>query len=260
MPGLVISHLDGRSAQLTLNQPEKRNPISPAMRAALIGALETLRKDSAVRSVIITGAGTTFCSGMDLDALAATCDAPYEDNLADSKSIRDFYDYFLTFPKPIIAAVNGPAVAGGAGLALVCDVTLMAQRASFCFSEVRLGFVPAIVGVYLQLSIGFKLARELMLSARIVSADEAVRAGLANVVVANDSLMEESARWASLLEQNGPEAMASTKRLLAAQLKHNCCNDMNLSVELNASARQSSECREGVNAFLAKKKPQWVYS
>ncbi|HLX62384.1 MAG TPA: enoyl-CoA hydratase/isomerase family protein [Planctomycetota bacterium] len=258
MPDLVISQLEGRSALLTLNLPEKRNPISPAMRAAVIGELETLRKDSAVRSVVITGSGTTFCSGMDLDALAATCSASLEDNLADSKSIRDFYDYFLSYPKPVIAAVNGPAVAGGAGLALVCDATIMAQRASFCFSEVRIGFVPAIVGVYLQLSIGFKMARELMLSARVVSADEAGRVGLASSVVANDTLMQESARWASLFEQNGPDAMASTKRLMAAQLKHNCSNDMALAVELNARARQSSECSEGVGAFLSKRKPKWL--
>jgi methylglutaconyl-CoA hydratase len=260
MPDLVISRGEGRCVTLTLNQPEKRNPISTAMRAALVGALETVRKDSSIRSVILTGAGTTFCSGMDLDSLSAACSASYEDNLADSKSIRDFFEYFLSYPKPVIAAVNGPALAGGAGLALVCDSTILAARASFTFSEVKLGFVPAIVSIYLQLSIGLKRTRELLLSARTVAAEEAERLGLANAVVGNDTLMEECARRASLFEQNGPEALAATKRLLASQIKHNYMTDMGLSVELNAKARHTSECKEGVSAFLGKRRPDWVYN
>ncbi len=257
MPDLVISHLAGRGATVTLNQPGKRNPISPAMRAALVGALETLRKNDAVRSVTLTGAGSAFCSGMDLADLAAGGNS-YEDDLADSKSIRDFYDYILSYPKPTIAAVNGPAVAGGAGLALVCDATILSEKASFCFSEVRLGFVPAIVGVHLQLSIGIKRARDLMLSARTVLPLEALQMGLCGAVVAPDQLNAECARRAGQFDKNGPEAMAATKKLMAAQLKHNCLHDMNLAVELNSRARQSSECKEGVGSFLSKREASWV--
>ncbi len=255
MSDLVISHLGGMSATLTLNQPAKRNPISPAMRAALIGSLELLRKNDAIRSVILTGAGDVFCSGLDLETFAGES---YEDDLADSKSIRDFYDYLIGYPKPLIAAVNGPAVAGGAGVALVCDVTILSDKASICFSEVRLGFVPAIVGVYLQLSIGVKKARELMLSARSVSAHESLSIGIGHGVVPVEKLMDECGRWAAQFAKNSPEAMASTKRLLAEQFRLKVFDDMNLAVELNARARQSSECMAGVLSFLRKEKPPWT--
>lgn len=256
MSELVISHQNGMSATLTLNQPAKRNPISPAMRAALIGSLELLRKDEKIRSVILTGAGDAFCSGLDLETFAGES---YEEDLADSKSIRDFYDYLLGYPKPLIAAVNGPAVAGGAGVALVCDVTILSDKASFCFSEVRLGFVPAIVGVYLQLSIGVKKARELMLSARSVSAHESLAIGVVDGVVSPEMLASECQRWAAQFAKNSPEAMASTKRLLAEQLRHKTLFDMNLAVEMNAKARQTSECKAGVKSFLCKEKPPWTY-
>ncbi len=262
MSDLVLSHLAGSSAILTLNQPLKRNPISPAMRAALIGALELLRKNVSVRSVILTGSGTVFCSGLDLEALTfpkqtADFEAFGDDNLADSKSIRDFYDYLSSFPKPLIAAVNGPAIAGGAGVLLVCDSTVLSEKASICFSEVKLGFVPAIVGVYLQSSIGIKKARELMLSARTVSAQESLSLGIADSVVPIGLLMEECQNRAAQFEKNGPEAMAATKLLMAAQFKNKTIHDMELAVELNSRTRISSECQEGIGAFLRKKTPAW---
>lgn len=262
MCDLVLSHQDGMSATLTLNQPAKRNPISSAMRAALIGALELLRQDKSIRSVILTGAGNTFCSGLDLETLNfpaenADSESISAENLADSQSIRDFYDYLMRYPKPLIAAVNGPAVAGGAGVALVCDLTILSEIASFCFSEVRLGFVPAIVGVYLQSSIGIKKAKELMLSARTVSARESLSLGLADQVVANGQLLAECKERAAKLTKNGPEALSATKLLLAQQFCHNTQHAMDLAVELNSRTRSSSECKEGVRAFLGHDVPRW---
>ena len=265
MSDLVLSHQDGRSVTLTLNLPRKRNPISAEMRAALINALEAVRCDATVRSVILTGSGDAFCSGLDLDSLAAMANAEDSEavraaNLADSQSIRDFFDYLLSYPKPLIAAVNGPAVAGGAGVALVCDSTIFSENATICFSEVRLGFVPAIVSVYLQLSIGIKIAKELLLSARIVSAQESLYLGLANAVVSAGTLMEESRARAGQFEKNGPAAMAATKKLSADQFKHKTMYDMDLAVELNSRIRTTSECREGIEAFLSKKRPSWAYT
>ena len=265
MSDLVLSHQDGRSVTLTLNLPQKRNPISAEMRAALIASLEFIRQDGSIRSVILTGAGDAFCSGLDLESLAemanaADSDAVREANLADSRSIRDFFNYLLCYPKPLIAAVNGPAVAGGAGLALVCDCTIFSEHATICLSEVRLGFVPAIVSVYLQLSIGVKRAKELMLSARTVSAQESLSLGLANAVVSASTLMEETRVRAAQFEKNGPTAMAATKKLSADQFKHKTMYDMDLAVDLNSRIRTTSECREGIEAFLRKKKPTWAYS
>ena len=160
MSEIVTVERLNRYALCTLNLPQKRNPISPAMRVALVQTLEALKHDDEMRSVVITGAGGAFCSGLDLEELSLELSKPAELHRTDSQSIADFFDYIVHYAKPTIAAVNGPAVAGGCGLALLCDITVMSDAAFLSFSEVKIGFVPALVGVYLERIIGQKrLAR-----------------------------------------------------------------------------------------------------
>jgi len=204
----------GNHAVCTLSQPHKRNPLSAAMRHALIAALEPLQRDPAIRSVIITGEGSAFCSGLDLDGMTAQQQLSAQEHLADSSSIRDFFEYIYQYPKPLIAAVNGPAVAGGFGLALVCDFMLIAQEAFLSFSEVKIGFVPAIVSVYLRGMVPEKLARDLLLTGRKLSAAEAESIGLAMDAVPASELMFKAAALADNLCLNSPMAVASTKKLL----------------------------------------------
>ena len=184
MSELVTVQVSDHYALCTLNLPEKRNPISPEMRSALIAVLEKLRTNTNVRSVAITGAGASFCSGLDLESLAAQLDKTPQEHRADSQSIADFFSYIVHYPKPTIAAVNGfPAVAGGCGLALLCDMTIMSADAYFSFSEVKIGFVPALVGVYLERMVGPKVSRELLFTARRIPAAEALEKRLVTAVV-----------------------------------------------------------------------------
>lgn len=258
MAQYVTTVESGFTARITLNLPEKRNPISAAMRSALIEALDALKSKSSVRAVIITGAGNAFCSGLDLESLAAQSALSPSEHLADSQSIADFMAYIASYPKPTIAAVNGPAMAGGAGLALLCDVTLVSTQAYFSFSEVKIGFVPAIVGVYLQRAIGPKAAHDLLLTGRKVSADESVALKLANRAVPPEDLLRQAAEIADLIAQNSPSAVGATKHLLFHSGNSKIEESINLAVKINAEARSTADCKEGVRAFLEKRPPQWL--
>jgi methylglutaconyl-CoA hydratase len=257
MSDFVLVEQHPHYAVCTLNQAEKRNPISSAMRDALGAALEQLKSVKEVRAVLITGAGKAFCSGLDLDALAHQTKLWESAHLADSHAIADFFNYVLRYPKPVIAAVNGPAVAGGCGLAMMCDVTVASADAFFCFSEVKIGFVPAIVSIYLERIVGLKHAREMVLTGRRIPAAEALQAGLINEVVPADRLMGRAAELAELLAKNAPQAMANTKDLLARSLSLSFDKALEGAVELNARARKSPECAEGIQAFLQKRPPNW---
>jgi methylglutaconyl-CoA hydratase len=257
MADIVALESRGHFALCTLNLPEKRNPISPAMRAALRTSMEQLLADEQIRSVIITGAGSAFCSGMDLQALSEQSSLSPEHHAADSQSIADFFEFIRTYPKPTIAAVNGPAVAGGCGLALLCDFALASEEAFFSFSEVKIGFVPALVGVYLERMIGAKAARDLLLTGRRVSAEEALRLGLITAVAPASMLLEQTAELAGVLAQNGPAALRATRELLTRASSLPLQNALKLAIEVNAAARITPECREGVAAFLAKRAPSW---
>lgn len=253
---ILVQHLD-HCAVCTLNRPDKRNPISPAIRADLCSMLEQLLKKG-TRCVIFTGSGSAFCSGLDLEGLSAQSQFSPAEHAADSKSIADFFEFIRTYPLPTIAAVNGPAVAGGCGLALLCDITLAVPESFFSFSEVKIGFVPALVGVYLERMIGAKAARDLLLTGRRVPADEALQLGLINAVVPAAELLDRAAKLAETLAQNGPDALKLTKELLTKAAGMNLPNALKLAVEVNARARVSAECREGVAAFLAKRNPSWA--
>jgi len=258
MAACVDVRESGRHAVVTLNLPEKRNPISAAMRTALMQALEGLRAKSRVRAVVITGAGSAFCSGLDLAAFAEQQRLPAEMQRADSQSIADFFEYIYRYPLPTIAAVNGPATAGGAGLALLCDLTFMAESAYLCFSEVRIGFVPALVGVYLSRQAGPKVARDLLLTARRVGAAEALQLGLVQRVETNGNLLRSAEDGAEEIGQWAPEAVKKTKGLLLESADDTWPAGLKKAVEVNAATRLSDECKEGVAAFLERRPPHWL--
>ncbi len=175
-------------ATITLNRPEKRNAISYELIQDLLAAFAEV-KDSSALVMILTGAGKAFCSGMDLENLKALIGRTPEQSLEDSKIMAQLFRTLYDFPKPTIAAVNGAAVAGGTGLASLCDFTLAAPEAKFGYTEVRIGFVPAIVSTFLLRQVGEKIARDLLLTGRLFDAEEAQRIGLVNEVVAADQLL-----------------------------------------------------------------------
>ena len=183
---LTVAH-DSRLATITLNRPDKRNAISYELIDDLLRALDDVAKSSAL-VLIVTGAGKAFCSGMDLDNLKALAGRSADQSLKDSKTMAGLFRTLYDFPKPTIAAVKGAAIAGGCGLATFCDFTLAVPEAKFGYTEVRIGFLPAIVSTFLLRQVGEKHARDLLLTGRIIDAEEAYRIGLINEIVPSEKL------------------------------------------------------------------------
>jgi methylglutaconyl-CoA hydratase len=244
-------------ATLTLNRPDKRNAVSYELIADLINALEEVR-NSAAGILILTGAGKAFCSGMDLDNLKTLIGRSSEQNLEDSRTMVSLFRSLYEFPKPTIAAVNGAAIAGGTGLALLCDFTLAVPEAKFGYTEVRIGFVPAIVATFLLRQVGEKIARDLLLTGRIFDASEALRLGLINEIVPAEKLLDRARELAAQLGENSPLSLANTKRLLTNHARAELDVLIEAAVRENAGIRESADFREGIESFLAKRKPTWT--
>lgn len=241
---------------MTLNRPEKRNAISYELIEDVLQALAEV-ETSAAQILILTGSGKAFCSGMDLDNLRSITGRTAEENRADSATMARLFRTLYEFPKVTIAAVNGPAIAGGCGLATLCDFTLASTEAKFGYTEVRIGFVPAIVSTFLLRQVGEKQARDLLLTGRIIGADEAFRIGLASEVVAADKLQDRARELAASLLQNSPASLLSTKRLLKSYSCAELDRQIDAAIDENARIRSTEDFREGVTSFLEKRNPQW---
>jgi methylglutaconyl-CoA hydratase len=248
---------DGPVATITLNRPEKRNAISYELISDLLGALAEV-ESSPAQILIVTGAGKAFCSGMDLDNLRSITGRTPEENQSDSATMALLFRTLYEFPKVTIAAVNGPAIAGGCGVATLCDFTLASSEAKFGYTEVRIGFVPAIVSTFLLRQIGEKQARDLLLTGRIISAEEAFRLGLANEVVEPGKLLARARELADSLLQNSPASLLATKRLLNRNSTDALSRQIAAAVEENARIRTTADFREGVSSFLEKRSPRWT--
>src|ERR1700726_4930191 len=205
---------DSGVATITLNRPDKRNAISFELIDDLLRALKEVEASDSI-VLIVTGAGKAFSAGMDLDKLKALIGRTPDENLQDSQTMVRMFRTLYEFPKVTIAAVNGPAIAGGIGLALLCDFTLAVPEAKFGYTEVRIGFVPAIVSTFLLRQTGEKHARDLLLTGRIIGAEEAARMGLVNEIVAPENLMARARELAALLMENSPASLRATKKLLS---------------------------------------------
>ena len=247
---------DSGIATITLNRPEKRNAISFELIDDLLrGLKEVETSDTLV--LILTGAGKAFSSGMDLDNLKQLIGRTPEQNLKDSETMVRLFRSLYEFPKVTIAAVNGAAIAGGTGLALLCDFTLAVPEAKFGYTEVRIGFVPAIVSTFLLRQVGEKQARDLLLTGRIIGAEEAARMGLVNEVVAPENLMSRALQLAALLMENSPASLRATKKLLNDHARSELDSQIEAAVRENAAVRTTADFREGVTSFLEKRKPVW---
>ena len=242
---------------ITLNRPERRNAMTPAMQWELIAAMEAATT-SDCHVLVFAGAGDAFCSGLDLSALQSMNGKTAAEHRTDAERVARLFRTLYELPIPTIAAVHGAAIAGGTGLAMICDFTLATPAAKFGFTEARIGFVPAFVSAFLALQIGDKRSRDLLLTGRIFDATEAYRLGLVNEVVAPENLVERVQSLAETLIANSPEALASTKQLLAAQNRIWLDAAIDAALEANAQTRETADFREGVAAFLEKRKPAWT--
>jgi methylglutaconyl-CoA hydratase len=250
---LVVYELRQPAAILTLNRPDRRNALSRGLIVALHDAVNRAADDPAARCLILTGAGITFCAGMDLAELQATMAAGPEESPVweDALRLGKLYDRLYTLPKPTVAAVNGAAVAGGAGLVTVCDLAVAVPEAKLGYPEVRRGLVAALVMPHLLRHVGERMARYLLLTGELIGGEEAVQSGLVNAVVPTNKLMEHAIGLTRSLAEGGPEALRQTKELLQ-QFSRQA-----LSVEeaarASAAPRLTEECRQGLEAFFAKR-------
>ena len=247
---------DGPVRTITLNRPARRNAMTPEMQLELIAAMEEAAS-SHCRVVVFAGAGEAFCSGLDLSALQEMNEKSAEEHRLDAERIARLFHTLYVLPRPTIAAVHGAAIAGGTGLATICDFTLAVPAAKFGYTEVRIGFVPAVVSAYLALQIGDKRSRDLLLTGRLFDAAEGFRLGLVNEVVPADDLHGRVRSLAEVLAANSPDSLAATKRLLAAQNRQWLDHAIAEAMDANAKARETPDFREGIAAFLEKRKPVW---
>jgi len=247
---------DGTMAIITLNRPDKRNAVSFALVGELLAALDEIERSRA-QVVIITGAGKAFCAGLDLDELKSLLGKAHDENVKDSARMGELFRRIYEFPLPTIAAVNGAAIAGGMGIATMCDFTLAVAEAKFGYTEVRIGFVPALVSSILVWQVGHKIARDLLLTGRLFDAAEAHRYGLVNEVVAAGRLMTRARELAGQITENSPSSVRMTKKLINGFLARSLDEQFRAAIEENARIRATADFREGVSSFLEKRKPRW---
>lgn len=253
----ILLDFEGELAWLTLHRPDRRNAINAAMIDELLAALDTCQRQGA-RALILTGHGAAFCSGMDLEMLRGLNQQSADGHLAESRRLAYLFQRLYEFPAPTIAAVNGAAVAGGCGLATLCDFTLSVGSAKFGYPEVRIGFLPALVSVFLVRQIGEKRARDLLFTGRLIDAAEAAQWGLVTRVVEAAGLREQARELALSLLKNSPASLSACKRMLATLPRPSLEAGLEYAAGENAAARQTADFREGVTAFLEKRSPRWT--
>ena len=250
--------IEGDVARITLNRPEVRNAFDEVLIEELTTALERIEQDAHPRLVLLKASGSAFSAGADLNWMRRTADASWEENFADAKRLGQLMQTLDQLPLPTVAQVQGAALGGGVGLIAACDIAVAADTAFFAFSEVKLGLIPAVISPYVVAAIGTRAARRFFLTGERMTADEARRIGLVHEVVAPERLEERVAELTRMLLANAPQAVRMAKRLIRAPRR--VAIDTGLIEEMarrTAEQRASAEGKEGVSAFLEKRKPDW---
>ncbi|HJX26825.1 MAG TPA: enoyl-CoA hydratase-related protein [Thermoanaerobaculia bacterium] len=250
---------DGDLLWVTLNDPERANALSPALIGELIDLYRRQLRSEGIRALILSGAGKNFSAGADLEHLRSLRDAGPDENLRDSLRLRDLFESVLRQDALTIALVHGACVAGGCGLATAHDFVVAADDAKFLYSEVRIGFVAALVATYLPLRLRGSDIRELLLNPQFVDARKALEIGLVNrLAPAADLSAVGEALAAQILETGSSESIARTKRLLLDVLGRPLGESLQKAAEVNAEARATDDCKHGIATFLeTKKPPKW---
>jgi methylglutaconyl-CoA hydratase len=258
MNSVVLSHVSDRIGYIKLNNPEKRNAMSPALISGLKEAFLSMESNEDVKVVLLSASGKAFCAGADLAYLQQMQGFTYEENLEDSRSLKELFELIYNFPKVVIAAVQGHALAGGCGLVTVCDFAFSAPEALFGYTEVAIGFVPALVSVFLLEQIGGAKTQELLLSGELITSSKAAELGLITEVIPSEELEKTAFNFAQkLIVKNSSSSMTETKMLLRGLTKETRTKALDFAAELNAKVRANPDCKQGISAFLSKSKPVW---
>jgi enoyl-CoA hydratase/carnithine racemase len=259
MQPVVKVQVHDNTGTVTLNRPDKRNALSRELLKELQQAIDDLHQERRVRGVILIGAGSVFCAGMDLAEMRSAADQ--EDNQeqwrADAVLYHDVVESMLRFPKPLIAAVNGPAVAGGAGLVMACDLVVAGRAATFGFPEPRRGIVAGLVAPLLVFRLGAARASSLLLTAQLQSAEQMHTYGLYHELVDDDKVWARSRELVGEIAKSAPTAIQMTKRLLNETIGESLFSQLSAGAAISAASRTTESAAEGLAAFLEKRDPRW---
>ena len=251
----------GAIGTIVLNRPQRRNALTRAMLAQLADAFSDLHREKRVRAIVLTGAGTAFCAGMDVHEMHTSATLPDEEKTQDwgdtAEAYRELVSQMIELPKPIIASVNGPAVAGGAGLVLASDIVVSSPTAQFGLPEPRRGLVAGVVAPLLAFRVGGGIAARLLLTSALVPADEAHRLGIYHEVIDETRLWARCAQLGEECVAGAPEAIQLTKRLLAEIIGEQLSTQLSVGAAMSATARTTEAAQEGLKAFVEKRQPEW---
>jgi len=261
MSEILLQRVDGPLLMLTLNEPERANPLSPEMATALTGALESAVDDPSVRAVILVGAGKHFSAGADLAALQKVANGDdIEANVADSRRLEALFAVLLGHPKLTLAAVGGAAIAGGCGLATACDFVVAEPHSRFSYTEVKIGFIPALVSTFLTRRVPGHVVRRLVLDPEILDGRQALELGLVDELAEDGKALVRARELAlSICRKASPSALAATKTLMNDSVGMGWREALRVAAEANVEQRMHHECRRGVRSFLeTKATPDWL--
>jgi len=254
----IIYKKENYLATLVLNRPRVHNAFNSVMISEMLDVLQKIKKDASVRVIVLTGQGSSFCAGADLNWMKEIIHYSYEQNIRESLELAELLYAIYSIPKPTIAQVNGTAIGGGVGFLSACDIVLAAKTAKFGLSEVKIGLIPAAISPYVVRRIGESKAREYFLTGKRMSAEKGERIGLVNHVFPHDKLDQETQKAVDLLVSSGPNALAKCKELLFRVPQMTLKEAKEFTAKMIADLRISDEGQEGMNAFLEKRKPDWM--
>jgi methylglutaconyl-CoA hydratase len=262
MPSNAIDvKITGAVGTIILSRPERRNALTRSMIAQFSEALGDLHMEKRVRAIVLIGAGTAFCAGMDLTEMLATADLPDDEKNEEwgqsAESYRELVTQMIELPKPIIASVNGPAVAGGAGLVLACDIVVATPTAQFGLPEPRRGIIAGIVAPLLAFRAGGSTAARLLLTSTLIAAEEALRLNIYHELIDESRVWARCAQLGEECAAGAPEALQLTKRLLYETIGEQLSTQLNVGAAMSATARTTEAAQEGLAAFVEKRKPEW---
>lgn len=254
----VLYKIENKICTIILNRPEKRNAFNAQLVSDLKAAFSAAEKDATVKVIVLKGEGQAFSAGADLTYLQSLQNNSYDDNVADSENLMQLYKLIYTLSKPVVAQIEGHAIAGGCGLATVCDFSFAVPDAQFGYTEVKIGFIPAIVMVFLLRKINERNAKELLLTGKLIDAAKAKELGLINEVIEKAEIEETVQSFCNEIITSASRAsLQATKKMIAAVQEMNLDDALQYAAKMNALARTTKDCKYGIQSFLEKKKPEW---
>ena len=258
MENLVLYSVEDRIATITINRPEKRNALNPNLITALTDAFIRAEEDEFVKVIVLNANGGTFSAGADLEYLQQLQNNTFEENVADSNNLKRLFTTIYYLPKIVIAQVEGHAIAGGCGLATICDIVFATPESNFGYTEVKIGFVPAIVSCFLMQKVNETIAKEILLTGKTFPAEQALAYKLINFVTNSSEIHLKVKEFAlSLCRESSGNSLMITKQLISQTTKHLLEKTLETAVQINARVRESGDFKKGIASFLNKEKINW---